>query len=89
LTRKQIPGVFTEESRREPTSPVANRTRHRLPSPRRLTGLTGCSSRIMSRSLLSGSRIAQPPARPSADPSVGGNSPGANLLPRTTPRTTS
>src|SRR5664279_6597123 len=43
LTRKQIPGVFTEESRREPTSPVANLTRHRLPSPRLLTGLTSCS----------------------------------------------
>src|ERR1039458_51712 len=40
LTRKQLTGVFQADSRRQPTTAVANRTRHRLPSRRLLTDLT-------------------------------------------------
>src|SRR5664280_1961931 len=41
LTRQHLRGVFPADSRRQPTSAVANRTRNRLPSRRLLTGQSG------------------------------------------------
>ena len=41
LSPTKLPGVFPTDSRRQPTSAVANRTRNRLPSRRLLTGQTG------------------------------------------------
>jgi hypothetical protein len=41
LSPHKLPGVFQADSRRQPTSAVANRTRHLLPSRRLVTGLTG------------------------------------------------
>jgi hypothetical protein len=41
LSPSKLPGVFPADSRRQPTSAVANRTRNRLSSRRLFTGQTG------------------------------------------------